>query len=73
MKCIEIPEDTINKHTFIPEKYTNSKITESLCHLNPKLLPLSLPIRKIDSTLSRFRKNTEISLPTIFLTAMASS
>ena len=27
MKCIEIPEDTINKHTFIPEKYNTKSIT----------------------------------------------
>ena len=70
----DFPKDTVNKDTFIPEEYTNSKITESLCHLNLKLLPLSLSlIRKIDSTLSRFRKNTELSLLTVPLTAMVSS
>ena len=40
----DFPEDTVNKDTFIPEEYTNSKITESLCHLNLKLLPLSLSL-----------------------------
>ena len=65
LKCLEIVLKTHSKDTFIPEKHYNSKTTEILRHLNLKWLLLSLSlIRKIDSTLSRFRKNTQLSLLT---------
>ena len=74
LKCLEIVLKTHSKGTFIPEKHYNSKTTKILCYFNLKFLPLSLSlIRKIDSTLSRFRKNTELSLLTVPLTAMVSS
>ena len=54
----------VKKHLFL-KKYITRKITDSLCRLNLKQLPLSPSLfRKLDFTLSTFRKNTSFIPPT---------